>query len=366
MVQYNNNQNQKWADRPKLSDYTYTRENLGVTYEIAIALANKMQIDPRVNIPHQADYDYILEMAKLLKTDLDPKLKVRIEYANEVWNRQFEQASYANEMGRKLWAENGDPEKAPGDSWLQLNGLRTSQMCNIWKKKVFREEVDRAVCVISTQIGWNPPSFVVESMLDCPFTQAQNITSCYKNGIDEIGVTGYFGGGLNEYENWPTIKQWIQSDKDGGVQKAVEQIKNGKYFKSGDTLDANKAAFQEITELAKQRGMKMVAYESIDHLNAAVGPDIEAGETQSAYEEREKMLTKLFEKIANSPQISDIYQQNLNNWKSAGGTLIMHFSYFGKGSKYGQWGILDSVWSQVTAPKYLALKKFQDENACWW
>ena len=38
--------------------------------------------------------EYLTEFAKMVKTKLDPDLKVYVEYSNEVWNWGFQQAGW--------------------------------------------------------------------------------------------------------------------------------------------------------------------------------------------------------------------------------------------------------------------------------
>ena len=64
----------------------------GASWEYAIQLANTLQKDIWVNIPDQADTDYVTQLASLMSATLNPKLHVYLEYSNEVWNYSFGQA----------------------------------------------------------------------------------------------------------------------------------------------------------------------------------------------------------------------------------------------------------------------------------
>ncbi|MDQ3002680.1 MAG: hypothetical protein M3Y08_15625 [Fibrobacterota bacterium] len=83
----------KWADKVKVSEYTQAGER-GISIEYALELANLLKSDPWFSMPHQADDDYILRFSRLVKEKLHPSLKVYVEYSNEVWNWQFEQAHW--------------------------------------------------------------------------------------------------------------------------------------------------------------------------------------------------------------------------------------------------------------------------------
>ncbi|MBK6374693.1 MAG: hypothetical protein IPF67_16600 [Saprospiraceae bacterium] len=53
-----------------------------------------MKKDPWICIPHLADDEYIIQLAKYLNANLDPSLKLHLEYSNEeVWRWWFSTAS---------------------------------------------------------------------------------------------------------------------------------------------------------------------------------------------------------------------------------------------------------------------------------
>jgi hypothetical protein len=123
----NNSTQKEWSDRPKPEDYSWALD--GAPVEIMVALANKLKANPWFNIPHQATDEYITNFAKIVKEKLDPSLTAYVEHSNEVWNWQFGQAQYANQQGRAKWGDHGD-------AFMQWNGMKAAQICDIWKKDV--------------------------------------------------------------------------------------------------------------------------------------------------------------------------------------------------------------------------------------
>ncbi len=87
-----------WANRAKTTDRTFGTER-GVPYEMMIKLANKIDKDIWVCVPHEADDNFIQQMALLFKNQLEPGRKIYLEYSNEVWNWLFEQAHF-NDQNR--------------------------------------------------------------------------------------------------------------------------------------------------------------------------------------------------------------------------------------------------------------------------
>lgn len=66
------------------------------------ALANALHADAWFTMPHLADDDYVRNFAQTAPRLLDPGLKAYVEYSNEVWNRGFAQAHYAQQRGLGL------------------------------------------------------------------------------------------------------------------------------------------------------------------------------------------------------------------------------------------------------------------------
>lgn len=68
-------------------------------------------MDAWVCVPHLADENYIRSMAQLFRANLDPDLKIYVEYSNETWNWIFQQTHYLNDNGDQnvLWPERTVP-----------------------------------------------------------------------------------------------------------------------------------------------------------------------------------------------------------------------------------------------------------------
>ena len=85
-----------------------------------------------INIPGHADDDYVINLAKLLKATVDPTLFIYYEYANEVWNWQFEVATYNLHMANASVVVHGDPNRLNYDNSSNTGywaWRRTAYMC---------------------------------------------------------------------------------------------------------------------------------------------------------------------------------------------------------------------------------------------
>ncbi|MEO8209158.1 MAG: hypothetical protein ABI840_01245 [bacterium] len=106
----NDNPNISWSNRAKKDYYTWTTKS-GVPYEEMIRLCNTMNANMWINIPHQADDNYIIQMSRLVRDSLNPNLKIYVEYSNEIWNPIFTQSTYLYNNGNQNepWPERAVP-----------------------------------------------------------------------------------------------------------------------------------------------------------------------------------------------------------------------------------------------------------------
>ena len=112
----------------------------GVPWEVEIQLANAVGADPWFSIPHIADNNYITQLATLAHNTLNKSQQVYVEFSNEVWNGGFRQYTYAVTQGKAMWPGKGINDFDYNRNWF---GVRTAQMCDIWKSVVGRGLVPR-------------------------------------------------------------------------------------------------------------------------------------------------------------------------------------------------------------------------------
>jgi hypothetical protein len=84
-----------WSDRtpPSLVVPLTGFLDLALPYEWGIRLSNTLGTDHWLSIPSKATPEYIAALARLVHDQLDPGLKVYLEYSNEVWNPDFQEGA---------------------------------------------------------------------------------------------------------------------------------------------------------------------------------------------------------------------------------------------------------------------------------
>ena len=87
---------QRWSDRTLVEQASWGGAEgvRGAPLEVMVELANRLHADAWFTVPHAADNDFVRRYAEYIRANLDPALKVYIEYSNETWNGIFSQHAY--------------------------------------------------------------------------------------------------------------------------------------------------------------------------------------------------------------------------------------------------------------------------------
>ncbi len=264
----------------------------GLAYEWMIDLCNRTNKDFWVCIPHQANDDYVQNLAQLIKTKLNPGLKCYLEYSNEVWNSDFQQSAYATAQG-----------KAKGFQYdnSMYYTYRSFQMFKIFSD-VFGSEMS---------------SRVVR-------------TCCFSGYLDLFG----FGYGmikddkkLNPYSQKAdlfAVAPYVGSGLDGSAANIVSS-----FHKEIDTKVTTYIA--DAARIAKSYGVPLATYEGGQHLlkNAQV--------------------------FSSNPLIYDEYLYMLQKF-SPYFIFFTHYNHCGRAASGGAWGSKTGTGQNIAqAHKYRAL-----------
>lgn len=333
----------EWADRPVLNDARYTTKQ-GVPLEIMAALTNRLGNDAWFNLPHAASDDYMRRFASKAKQLLNRDVEVYIEFSNEVWNGMFPQHQYVITRGLALFDDPDDGiEVDPFQSGMNWHGMRTAQMCDIWKA-AWGDQADRVHCVAGSQAG---NLWVSQQILGCPLWT--NGGPCVDHGIEALAVAPYFGGYLGDPKNATKVSTWT-------LDQLFTEIQSGGVLANGPAGGALAQASQwmiDSASIADEFEVEMVAYEGGQHLVGHGGA------------ENNDALTALFGAANRDPRMQSVYRQHLDDWRSNGGHTFVAFNFTGTYSKWGNWGALEYV-TQPSTPKWTALTDWAQANPCWW
>ena len=310
-----------WAQRPRPDDARYTQK--GIPIEVIVEVAEVMNADPWINVPHLADDDYVKELATYLRDHVQKDRRIYVELSNELWNGIFPQSRDFEDKGVKRKLKGG-----PFEQKLRFASERAVAVMKIFEA-VFGS-TERLVRVMGSQ-AVNPWVSEVQLSHDKAWEH-----------IDALAIAPYIGGDFGLVE---TAQKTLQEKTAAGL---IEEMK---------TKDAAKikAWVQEQKKVADRYGVHLLGYEGGQHMTAH-GP----------YEDSEP-LNALFDEVNRAPAMKDVYLAYLRAWKEGGGELFVHFNDCDRFSKWGRWGAREYAGQKRTeAPKLDALLTFNEQNPRWW
>jgi hypothetical protein len=319
----NGSQVKRWEDRPRMDEATWQRA--GVPLEVMLDLCNREKADAWLNIPEQADDEYVRHFAQQIKDQLDPSLKVYIEYSNEVWNGIFSSHRYAQAKGVEL--KLGEPTH-PWEGACLYYGRRSVEIFKIFGDVFGDQLADRVVRVVSWQAAAGPYWLDGELLSHLP-----------KGSVDALAVAPYVAFmPVGASDDPHAIKADVVAN--WTVDQLLDHVEN-------TSLPDSKRWMEDASSAAKKYGLKLLAYEGGQHLVGVGGG------------ENNEKLTRLFAAANKSKRMGMIYTEYLKAWQEAGGDLFCHFSSVAAWSKWGNWGLLENYDEDETqSPKFMAVMRW--------
>lgn len=264
----------------------------GVPLSIIIDVANDMNAQPWICIPHDANDDCIRRMVSLVISRA--KRRPIFEYSNEIWNGQFRQFGYC--MLRGIWKR------------LATRPLNAALAWQAHRTAFIADAVGgRGDIVVSGQAA---NSWIVEQVLKEPIL---------KGKVDAVAIAPYFGQFSHKlaWGDWDKLYEGLQREIDVTVRDNIRKHKT----------------------LANRYGIALWGYEGGQHLLG-----------RSAAQKQQ------FVKLNRHDRMRRLTQQWLNTWYAEGGELICPYSSSSKfdGHCWGFIEIEENN-QYKRAPKYQAL-----------
>ena len=329
-------------DRPKPTDYTWTR--IGAPVEVMVALANELDANPWFTLPHLASDDLVRFYAQAARDGLEPGLVAHVEFSNEVWNWQFEQAAWAEAQGRARWG---------GESkWVQYYAQRAGEVATIWAEVFGPQAEARLVRILATQTGWLG---LEEQILTAPDVMAETGVAP-ATLFDAYAITGYFSALLGSDEKAAMVRGWIadseaaaraQAEAQGlqgaeaeaffaahrydlAVARALPELQSG--AESGKPEDSVADFLTRVlphqAQAAAAHGLRLMMYEGGSHV-VGHGAQVE-----------DAALTAFFVHLNYTPEMARLYDQVLQGWAAVTPEPFNAFVDLASPGKWGSWGAL--------------------------
>jgi len=314
---------EQWEQRNKMDKATWggIYGSRGAPLEIQIKLANLLNADPWLNVPHAADDNYMRQFASYVKAHLSSKLTPHIEYTNEAWNSNFVHNEHMQKMGI---AQKLDQDAL--QAGYKFYAKRSVEFFNIWQDVHGRD--DPVVRIIG---GWDTRPDIGGIIL------AYNNT--YES-VDALAIAPYVGGNLRGFRAAKTVDDifHLLTDEQSyrSLPKIIEEI--GKQAKLAHTF-----------------GVRLIAYEGGQGL------------VDWATKDYTQHPNPLFFASNRDPRMTDLYNDLYQQWRGVGADLFVAFSAPRSCNWSGCWGLKEHIRQDpTTAPKLVASLNFINENKRWW
>ncbi len=348
----------EWADRRPVTYVTQASPPnfaaipaiKGVAWEYVIDLANRLNVNPWVNVPMAASDDYIAQMAKLFHTKLKPVLKPMVEYSNEVWNPTFwyTQCTMRAEAARLKLTTTvgplcpvgpdgrfaGSVDSSQGDGQYAYYAYRLAHIFDIWDAEY--GDRSKIVHIVAQQ---QRTDWEVEKIMNygAPYGLAKK--------ADVLATGGYVSAvwGLDNLVNtgqktWAQVVAMTPAD--------VLALMNGDL--TYNLVEAGHPGFPATAVEAAKWGLKSVVYEGG-----------EANYALDAPQEYQMQLLDLLARTARDPGMGTLYARMLDAAKAAGFVGFNQFYDVGEYNQYGLWGLLESqAQDPLTSPKWVAMRNW--------
>lgn len=299
-----------WSDRPVTTQSNWVADRPtqpGVPVEIIVELANKLNKDIWVNMPHQASDTYVDSFADYVFANLNANLNVYLEYSNECWNSIFSQAAYCEAQGIADPTING----AGGtnfDKQMRYYSQRSVDVFSIWRT-AFGASAGRIKCCMGTQAASTGVTDLVMLWQDA------NLDT------DFLSMAPYFGGSLSEGSFANSDEVFVAIDGSGG----------------GSITEALGRSDNQVSK-ADTYGVGLNCYEGGQHLTGG---------------------GSLFNSVNNDARMYTRYTTYLNALQNDSVSVFVHFQNCSVYGSSGRWGALEYLEEPLAeAPKYDALMDF--------
>ena len=324
-----------------------------VPYEAIATLANQTKTDVWINIPHRASDQFVRQAARYLKQNVDPSLRIYVEYSNEHFTEGFDQHEYMKRQGRNRW---GNTIQNPGE---QFYGARAAEITKIFRQEFGNQKQSRLFPVLTFQASDRD----VSSVLDAPASvRAGNIAP--KNaGFRIYSVDTYFGFEFGDPDNFATLRRWMR-EPDRGIEKVRRAIE------TGEGLPLNFSARQDLeTDYAFHRQMADELgweYNSYEGGSGITTQDIYDANEDGVNDAQDIVDYLIF--LNRHPVLKQAYRKHYQTWRDNGGELALHYADIGFPEWYGSWGLYESVYDRPNdrSPRADLIFELNDERPNVW
>ncbi len=314
---------------------------------IMAELANRLDADLWINIPHVADTSFAAAFAADLVPVLETDRKLYVEYANEVWNWSFPVYSYTTTMGCAAYPtlDCDDPDQKD----LARARYTVDRSLAIWGDFAAAFDALPAPSSSANQLVRVLASLIGDTDLHQALLSHRNV---YQS-TDAFAIAGYFGwsiGGDDVVQTWgyqtPADLDPIFARLTQEVDDTLWDMESDRQFLAGNSL------YSSIDLVLYEGGQGLVAR---DNNEDPIDPDGPTGPQLSPLEH----ANRVFNAANRDPRMGDMYARLLDTWRDRGGVLFNHYVNCRSYRPWQRYGALEHQRQPHNqSAKYWALRTF--------
>lgn len=299
-----------------------------VPVEVLVRMANMAKTDFWISVPHLATDDYVRALAAYLRANLDPELRVYLEYSNEFFTKGFDQYDY--------FQQQADATFGPGvrNSRAQYYAYRAGQVFDVFKPAFGIENASRLFPVLTINRGSyedGSPS-VLSDLLTGPAIVSIGGRRPVDGPVRVLAVDTYVGFDLPQRE----VLQLVTDPE--GTGKVISALRTGQGFSYPVGIPDYLKGVRAVKQTANQYGLQLYAYEGGTGL-------------VNFLKRKPKIFTDFLGKVNRDPRITDLYGDMYRIWRQENGGINAHFATFGGDSQFGNFATWDDVFSVAPAAR---------------
>jgi Ca2+-binding RTX toxin-like protein len=307
----------------------------GMPYELLVDMANETRSDLWVNIPHTASDDYIRQAAIYIRDNLDPGLKLQVEFSNEYWTTIFDQYQYFLDGGARVY---GATDFAAG----RFYGDEAENMASIFEDVFGADSAILKPVLTVDDIMFKTGE--AEAMLLAAGAREGGTSAEGAPDFDVIATDGYLSWYAPDDGTAAMIKDWM-TDADGGFGRARDFLIN----QLNTELLPN---WQKGRALADKYGLEFTVYEG-----GALLLNTEDNE--------DPILTDFANRFTKSAEMKQVYEAELAAWATVGTGPFSWYADVGRPGKYGDYGHWKGI-DFVPDPRTTAITAANETTSPWW
>ena len=301
----NNNPVRTWAMR-STPEKTHFASPAGVPWEHIVALANQTGKDIWINIPVEADDDYIRQLSHLLRTTLNAESRIYIEYSNELWNAQFRQFQRNRELAiDEMRDQPGSP--------LAFDGSRDP---NKWAFRRIAKRLKEISDLFRAEFGEAAMMQRIRPVF------ASQVVQPYVTELGLAFIAAVYGPPNQYFYALAGAPYLNLGDRQRHNDLSVDEVLQAMETSIRELSRINH--LQQNVDLARRHGLRFMAYEGgIDTFGPGSLPAKKAASLD--------------------PRIQRICERYLEQWYAVGGSLFMWFT-----AGAGNWDTQYGTWELTT------------------